>query len=445
MDRITALRNERAGIVEKGIALVEKAAAEDRRMTAEELSESATLRASIESIDAEIAQAGFFDGARAASAQATATATAQAVEATKPVIDTEAVKKVTPFKSLGEQLQAVANAAIAKQNGGAIHPGLAEIQAAASGLSEGVQSDGGFLVQTDFTSELMVEVHKAAMLAGLTDTTPIGANANGLRQNVIDETSRANGSRWGGVQAYWTGEAAALTASKPKFRQMELNLQKLTGLYYATDEELKDASALEDTCTKAFAEEFSFKIDDAIIRGTGAGMPLGILGHAGTVSVAKEGGQNAATILKQNVEKMYARMGAAWLPGAQWFINQDCWTQLFELSVAVGVGGVPLFIPSNSLAGAPNGTLLGKPINPIEQCETLGTVGDIIFGNFGQYKMIEKGGLEAASSIHVLFLTDETTFRFILRTDGQPKRNAAVTPYKGSATQSPFITLATRA
>jgi len=320
-----------------------------------------------------------------------------------------------------------------------------EIQAAASGLSEGVASDGGFLVQTDFAEELMAEVHNTGVLAPLTDTTPIGANANGLKQNVVDETSRVNGSRWGGVQAYWTAEAAAFTSSKPKFRQMELTLQKLTGLYYATDEELKDATALTDTATKAFSEEFGFKIDDAIIRGGGAGMPLGILGHAGTVSISKEGGQAAATILKQNIEKMYARMPAVSVPRAKWFINQDCWPQLFELSIAVGVGGVPLFIPSNSLAGSPNGTLLGLPIVPIEQCETLGTVGDIIFADFSQYKMIEKGGLEAASSIHVLFLTDETTFRFILRADGQPKRNAPLTPYKGTATQSPFLTLATRA
>jgi len=105
---------------------------------------------------------------------------------------------------------------------------------------------------------------------------------------------------------------------------------------------------------------------------------------------------------------------------------------------------VPVFLNAN-MANAPFGTLMGRPITPIEQASTVGTVGDIIFADFSQYKMIEKGGINADSSIHVAFLTDETVFRWTLRTDGQPKRNAALTPYKGSSTLSPFITLASRA
>ena len=58
--------------------------------------------------------------------------------------------------------------------------------------------------------------------------------------------------------------------------------------------------------------------------------------------------------------------------------------------------------------------------------------------------MIEKGGMESASSIHVKFTTDETAFRFVMRVDGQPTWNAALTPSNGSNTQSPFITLDTR-
>ena len=41
--------------------------------------------------------------------------------------------------------------------------------------------------------------------------------------------------------------------------------------------------------------------------------------------------------------------------------------------------------------------------------------------------------------------TDETAFRFILRVDGQPLWNSAVTPANGTNTISPFISLATRA
>jgi HK97 family phage major capsid protein len=359
-------------------------------------------------------------------------------------IPTGASKPPTPFVSLGEQLQSVA---AYTRDPYSRHAGVGKLQQiqAATGAGEDVASDGGFLVQTDFTSELLRLVHETGVLAGLTDRKPISGNANGLKINAVDETSRVDGSRWGGVRAYWAAEAGSLTASKPTYRQMELSLQKLTGLYYATDELLGDTVALGAFVQDAFAEEFGFKVDDAIIRGSGAGQPLGILGHAGTVSVAKETGQSATTLLAENVEKMYARLWPPSLRNARWLINQDVWRQIFQLSHVVGTGGVPLFILPGAIPEAPSGQLLGIPVVPIEQCETLGTVGDIILADLSQYLMIEKGGIDAASSIHVQFLTDETTFRFILRTDGQPKRNAALTPYKGSNTQSSFVTLATRA
>jgi HK97 family phage major capsid protein len=174
---------------------------------------------------------------------------------------------------------------------------------------------------------------------------------------------------------------------------------------------------------------------------------LGVLGHAGTVSVSKETGQDATTIVADNIEKMYARMWAPSVGRGVFYINQDCWPQLFKLSHAIGTGGVPVFVPAGGISAVPFGTLLGRPIEPIEHCETLGTVGDIMFADLSQYKTIDKGGIVGATSIHVQFTTDEMTFRFTMRLDGQPKRNAPLTPYKGGSTktQSSFITLATRA
>jgi hypothetical protein len=61
-----------------------------------------------------------------------------------------------------------------------------------------------------------------------------------------------------------------------------------------------------------------------------------------------------------------------------------------------------------------------------------------------QYIVIDKGGVQSASSMHVRFLNDEQTFRWVVRNDGQPTWNAALTPYKGSATLSPFVVVAAR-
>jgi hypothetical protein len=47
-------------------------------------------------------------------------------------------------------------------------------------------------------------------------------------------------------------------------------------------------------------------------------------------------------------------------------------------------------------------------------------------------------------SMHVRFEFAEQAFRFIYEVDGQPWLAAAITPYKGSATLSTFVTLASR-
>jgi HK97 family phage major capsid protein len=108
------------------------------------------------------------------------------------------------------------------------------------------------------------------------------------------------------------------------------------------------------------------------------------------------------------------------------------------------VGGSPMWLPPNGLAGAPYGTLMGRPLYAIENCSAVGTVGDIILADLGQYIMIDKGGPQFASSIHVKFIYDETTFRIVFRCDGQPAWNSALTPKDNSSTVGPFVTLAAR-
>jgi len=344
------------------------------------------------------------------------------------------------FETQGEFFRAVYQSAM--PNNPVIDERL--VQRAASGLSAGIPSDGGFLIQTDFVTELMTRTYETGILAARCRRQPISARSNSVKIPGIDETSRATGSRMGGIRGYWESEAAEKTGSKPKFRMIELNLKKLIGLCYATDELLDDATALSAFIMSAFPEEFGFLIDDAIIEGVGAGIPLGILNSGCLVSVPKETGQAADTILAENVEKMYSRMWARGLGNAVWLINQDCWPQLFLLHHAVGTGGVPMFIPAGGLNQTPFGTLLGRPIIPIEQASTVGTVGDIILADFSQYILAEKGGIDAAVSIHVRFVYDETAFRFVMRIDGQPVWATTLTPFKGTNTVSPFVALASR-
>jgi len=196
-------------------------------------------------------------------------------------------------------MMAVMNAGIP---GRVTDPRLHNIRGAATGMGELVPSDGGFLVQTDFATELLQDVFETGILASRCRRIPISSNSNRMVINGVDETSRAS-TRYGGVLGYWLDEGGTLTPSKPKFRRIELVLKKLIGLCYSTDELMDDAAALEGIIRQSFAGEFGFLIDNAIINGSGAGQPLGILNSGCLVSVSAEGGQKAATIVAENVIK----------------------------------------------------------------------------------------------------------------------------------------------
>lgn len=301
-------------------------------------------------------------------------------------------------------------------------------------------------MQQDFSNDLLQDVFSTGILARRCRRQPISGNANGIKINGVDETSRAS-TRYGGILGYWADEAEEKTKSKPKFRRIDLNLKKLIGLCYATDELMQDAAALESFIRQAFVGEFGFLLDDAIINGTGAGQPLGIMNAGCLVTVSKEAGQAADTLLPENIVKMYSRRFAGQTSNYAWFYNQNIEPQLFTMSLAVGTGGLPIYMPPGGLSDAPYGRLMGLPAIAIEQAASLGDLGDIILANFQNgYVLAEKGGIQSDMSIHVRFIYDEQVFRFVMRVDGQPVRATALTPYKGgaSATQSHFITLEAR-
>jgi HK97 family phage major capsid protein len=347
-----------------------------------------------------------------------------------------------PFASLGEQLQAiVAESSLGRDLGLKRDPRLA----AATGAGATVGSDGAFAIQSDIAVDLEKLAFETGVLANQCSSTEISANGDGLEVTYIDETSRATGSRWGGVQVYRGAEADVATATKPKFGLWESRLSDMIGLYYATDRLLQDAAALSSVASEAFASEFGFKLDDEIVNGTGGPQCLGILNAPARVSVTKESGQAAATIVAANIQKMWLRMPARWRTTASWFINQEVEAQLQNMQIGLGVAGALVYMPPGGLSGVPYGTIYGRPVVPIEQAAALGTEGDIIFFAPQQYKLIRKGGLQSDMSIHVKFTSNERCFRWIMRVNGAPKLKSAITPYKGSATLSSMVTLATRA
>lgn len=347
-----------------------------------------------------------------------------------------------PYPSFGRQLQDVARAQITGRTPDELHHIMD-----ATGANEAVGSDGGYLVQSDFSTALLRAVQETGILSQRCNRFTVSPGSNSLNLPMVDETSRATGSRLGGVVVYRTAEAAAITASRPKFKNLNLVLEKMAGLVYVTEELLQDSQVLEQFIFQAFAKEFGFKLDDEITRGSGVGQCLGILNSSALIQVAKETGQAADTILWENIKAMWSRMPARNRANAFWYINQEIEPQLFSMSMPIGTGGVAVYLPAGQASASPYATLFQRPVVPIEQASALGDVGDIMLVDLGEYILGEKGGMRVDSSIHVKFVEDERAFRFIMRNNGFPAWSSPVTPYKGRSgyTLSPFVALAERA
>lgn len=356
------------------------------------------------------------------------------------------------FDSFGDFLQAVARATSPQggriRGGGSIDPRLTSLinpQAAATGHSANVPADGGFLITPTRANEILMRTYEGGAVASRCASYEVGENSDTMEVPYVDETSRVNGSRWGGIRCYREGETDTPTATKTKTGLWECRVQDLKALTYVTERELNDAPQLESLLMDLLPQEFTFKLEDEIFNGEGGASCRGIIGEIATVSIAKEAGQGAATLEYENILKMWARAWGRGRTTAIWAYNQDVEPQLFAMSQGIGTAGVPVFLPPGGLSGSPYSTLFGRPLIPVEQAATLGTVGDISLCDFSQYALVRKGGLKTASSVHVRFIYDEMTFKFNMRINGKPKWKTALTPFKGSNTLSPFVTLATRA
>lgn len=422
----------------KGI--LDRAETEGRKLTPDELKDVQGLREKIERSNTEVRQREYFKaGAGADFAQPSESSRAFLDSAGMGGAGTAAPARGNVFANMGEQLDAIRRAGTP---GGDTDPRLFTVRAA-SGASESVGPDGGFLLEPTFSNQIWQRSYTNGALASRCYKIPLGANSNTLKLPYLDETSRATGSRLGGIRIYRMNEADAVTGSKPKLAYLEVRAEKLGGLFYVTDEMLADSTALGAFAQKAFPEEIAFTLDDEILNGDGVGKCLGILKSGALVTVSKEAGQTADTVVLANVTKMYSRMWARSKQNAVWFINTDITPQLFGMTIVVGGVTYPVYLPPGGASASPYATLFGRPVIEIEQAGTLGDLGDIIFADLSQYLLTDKPP-ETAFSMHVRFAYDEGCFRFTYRVNGQPIWKKPLTPFKGSNTLSPFVALEAR-
>jgi hypothetical protein len=153
-------------------------------------------------------------------------------------------------------------------------------------------------------------------LLNMTDNVDVDGNGMVFPK---DETTP-----WGtdGVRAYWQAEALAGTQTKPKLGTSTMRLHKLMALVPLTDELVNDAPALGSYIQPLMARSIRWKVNEAILFGTGAGQPRGMFSSGAAVVQNKDSGQATNTLTLTNLTNISARL----MPGAGpvvWFVTPD--------------------------------------------------------------------------------------------------------------------------
>jgi HK97 family phage major capsid protein len=317
---------------------------------------------------------------------------------------------------------------------GRFHPGLIK-----NSMSETVPSDGGFLVPTEYSSQIHNVSIENEIVMPRCFVQPMRSSTIKVPAMTIGDHSA---NLYGGFIASYTAEAGTIDENNPKVRSMELDAKKLTGLIRFSSELAADIPGGEAQIIQICGKGLAWYRDRAFLKGTGAGEPLGILNAGCCITIAKESGQTARSILYTNLTKMVGRLHPACFNNSVWIVQVSAIPQLLQLSMAVGTGGsaIPVLTESDG-----EWRILTRPVIFTEKTEKLGDRGDVILADLSQYVVGLRSEMRFDMSAHVHFTTDELLARLIERHDGQPLWDAPLTLEDGENTVSPFVTLAERA
>lgn len=319
---------------------------------------------------------------------------------------------------------------------------LREVYKSTKSLNEQDGSEGGYTVPEQFNARLLEvagEINPIDALSGPRAPMVLPMSSRTLTAPALEQTNApttGNSAMTAGVVARWTAEAGAIQETEPKFGKVNLNAHKLAGYTQASSElEADSAAALEALLIRLFGQAIGYSRLYAFLRGDGVGKPLGIYLAPAAKSVTR--GTGAATYETEDLLALVSNL----LPGsrgrATWFMHPYAEQYLATLTFG---SSQALVYPSQD--GYPM-RILGAPAYPVEFMSAPGTAFDLALIDWSYYLIGNRGQTSIASSEHVGFLTDEMTWRFTHRVDGQPwiKNKVTLSDGAGTNTVSPFVYL----
>ena len=304
-------------------------------------------------------------------------------------------------------------------------------------MLESTGTQGGFLVPEEYIPNLLQVTAVENGIVSRVQRVPVRSAVGkypALDQYVAPTAGAGDTAFAGGIVAATRAEGASFSETQATFKQLEWRLKSIGGYTEVSNELVADSAiAIETLLTGLFRVAIASKTERHILRGTGAGEPLGILNAPCLVQVTP--GTNSA-FTWVDVTNMFSRFRRV-TNNTAWLIHPGVWPDVGSLEISTGSGGV---YQANLSAGLGN-NLLGYPIIASEHLPQDDNSGDVILADLGTYLLFDRGGLSIAFSEHAAFTRGMGTWRFEQRLDGMPWLAGTITlaDPQGSFTSSTFV------
>ncbi|MCG2682522.1 MAG: phage major capsid protein, partial [Planctomycetales bacterium] len=216
-------------------------------------------------------------------------------------------------------------------------------------MKEGSGASGGWIVPEQVTADYLGAAYENSLVLPRATIYPMTGPT--LKIGGFDASSAEDKTLFGGMTWLWLPEEGTGTPSNPKFRKVQLTARKLAIFATASNELVEDGLSLETQLESAMRTGSGWALDYSFLRGTGAGEPRGVLNDPALVVVAKEVGQDATSLVYENLIKMLARLHPACFANSIWIANPTCIPSLLTLCAPAGLGGQPLPVLRESGGG----------------------------------------------------------------------------------------------
>lgn len=244
-------------------------------------------------------------------------------------------------------------------------------------LSEGVDSEGGYLVPDEFENTLVSGMEEEGSIRSLAH---VFTTSNGVHKIPVVRTKGT---------ANWIDEGGSYGDSDDVFGQEQIDAHKVGTVIKVSEELLNDSAFdLEKYFQEEFARRIGAKEEEAFIVGDGNKKPTGILNATGGAEIGVTAASEKAITADEIIDLFYS-VKAPYRKNAVWILNDSTVRAVRKLKDS---NGQYLWQPAIR-EGDPN-TLMGKKILTSPYMPEIASGQKVVlFGDFSYYWIGDRQGI----------------------------------------------------